>query len=192
MTYKESILTQQYVKSILEYKDGFLYRIKLSPMDLNGKSKIGKIAGYVCKTHSGERRMIRIGRYSYYSSRLIFFYHNNWWPEIVDHKDRDSLNDRIENLRPAGKSNNAQNVSKQRNKTSKYLGVNLKRNKTTRRLKTTGELKTWVSYRWCAQATLNKKKVSLGNFDTEIEAAKAYNEYAIKNYGEFANLNKLD
>ncbi|ASU34415.1 HNH endonuclease [Mucilaginibacter xinganensis] len=188
---KETILTQEYVKSLFDYREGFLYRIKRHPLDNNGKSKIGEKAGWVSKTHSGERRLIRIGKYAYYSSRLIFFYHNNCWPEIVDHRDRDKLNDKIENLRAASNCQNARNVSKQKNKTSQYLGVNLKMCKTTRKLKTTGETKTWVTYRWCAQAVLNKKKIALGNFDTELEAAIAYNKHAKKHYGEFANLNNI-
>ena len=42
-----------------------------------------------------------------------------------------------------------------------------------------------------AQININNKRTGLGYFENKIEAAKAYNEAAIKYYGEFANLNKI-
>lgn len=45
---------------------------------------------------------------------------------------------------------------------------------------------------WRAFIKVNGKSMSLGNFVTEEEAAKAYNEAAIDNYGVFANVNILE
>jgi hypothetical protein len=59
------------------------------------------------------------------------------------------------------------------NKTSKYVGVSLSNNK------------------WVAQIYHNGKNKIIGKFDTEIEAAKAYNEKAIELKGNKAKINKL-
>lgn len=189
---KENILTQEYIKELFDYKDGFLHWKKLHALNRNGKAKIGEKAGSISVTHSGPRRMVRISGYVYYTSRLIFFYHYGYFPEIVDHKDRNKLNENIENLRPATKFQNAQNVSKQKGTTSKYLGVCYSQRITRRIIKTTGKMGIWCYPKWCASITTEGKKISLGYFKTEIEAAIAFNEAALKYNGEFANLNVID
>ena len=40
--------------------------------------------------------------------------------------------------------------------------------------------------------SVNNKTVTVGQYANEIDAAKAYNEAAIKYHGEFANLNIID
>jgi hypothetical protein len=45
------------------------------------------------------------------------------------------------------------------------------------------------SKKWSSQIYKKNKKINLGLFTAEIEAAKAYNEAAIKYHGEFARLN---
>lgn len=43
--------------------------------------------------------------------------------------------------------------------------------------------------RWVAEVWVKKKRIFLKRFYTEIEAAIAYNEMALKYHGEFARLN---
>jgi len=45
------------------------------------------------------------------------------------------------------------------------------------------------SHRWQARITVNKKRISLGYFDTEIEAAIAYDVACVKYFGGFARPN---
>lgn len=45
--------------------------------------------------------------------------------------------------------------------------------------------------KWNAQITFKRKNIYLGSFSTKEEAAEAYNNEAVKLYGDFAVLNKI-
>ena len=55
-----------------------------------------------------------------------------------------------------------------------------------------GEERVSITKRWEARIQHNKKQISIGFFDAEIEAAIAYNIKAIEFHGEFASLNKIE
>jgi len=97
--------------------------------------------------------------------------------EFVDHIDGNGLNNTRANLRICSGTENSRNQRKQnRNTSSKYKGV------------------TWHSrdLSWMAQTSVGRKKVHLGYFDSEDEAAEAYNKFALANFGEFALLNIIN
>ncbi len=94
----------------------------------------------------------------------------------VDHRDRNKLNCLDDNLRVCTPSQNNQNQKGRAGKTSKYKGVCLDNQ----------------SKKWKADITINYKHINLGTFPTEKEAAEAYNKSALKLFGEFALLNKID
>ena len=95
--------------------------------------------------------------------------------KIVDHKNGDSLDNRRANLRFATQSQNLANAIRDKSKaSSRFTGVYLNKAR---------EKKWHVGIRY------QGKKVFLGRFDNEIDAAKAYDEAAKKYYGEFARLN---
>jgi membrane-bound lytic murein transglycosylase len=92
---------------------------------------------------------------------------------LVDHKNSDSLDNRIANLRPATRAENAQNRKKTQNASSKYKGVSFhKRYK-----------------KWSVNISHKGKNMLLGYFENEIDAAKTYDRAALKYYGQFAKLN---
>ncbi|MEK6879786.1 MAG: hypothetical protein AABY22_09275 [Nanoarchaeota archaeon] len=104
--------------------------------------------------------------------------------QIIDHIDKNGLNNKKSNLRFCNTSQNAANHHP-RGK-SKYLGVCPKLRKWKTRNGKEKSRQVWV-----AQLTMNYKRMFFKYFETEIESAKAYNEVAIKYHGKFANLNIL-
>ena len=93
----------------------------------------------------------------------------------VDHINQIKTDNRLINLRWATSSENKRNKNKQKGcYSSIYKGV------------------CWhkKSKKWRASCKNNSKNKTIGRFDTEIEAAKAYNAYIIaNNLQEFAILN---
>jgi len=96
--------------------------------------------------------------------------------ELIDHIDGDGLNNQRSNLRVATHSQNMRNSKIPINNTSGYKGVYWSKEKN----------------KWCAQIKIDYKNKHLGYFDNKIDAAKAYNEGALKYHGEFAHINKVN
>lgn len=94
---------------------------------------------------------------------------------VVDHIDGNGLNNRRDNLRLATQRQNICNKSIQRNNTTGYKGVHFHKK----------AKKYTVSFK------INGRSLYGGIFVNIIEAAKRYNELAIKYYGEFAKLNPI-
>lgn len=98
----------------------------------------------------------------------------------VDHKNNKKWDNQKHNLRLATNTENQRNVPKTPRKTSsKYKGVHARKDREHRKDK------------WVARIAVDGKRIHLGYFNSEEEAALAYNNAAMKYFGEFANLNKL-
>lgn len=92
---------------------------------------------------------------------------------LIDHKDRNGLNNQRENLRPATRSQNQMNQGIRIDNISGYKGVTFHK----------------LNNRWMAQITRRSKVICLGYFDDPIKAAEAYDRAARRLHGDFAVLN---
>jgi len=95
-----------------------------------------------------------------------------------DHRNHITLDNRRCNLRVCSNQQNGMNRQKNRTYTGKncssiYRGVSWHK----------------LNKKWQAQIKYNGKKVFLGYFTSETEAAQAYDAAAVQLFGEFAKLN---
>jgi hypothetical protein len=150
---------------------------------------------FIPLTHKGETRVMKMNHDDYCKiDRKIFArnFRGKWYAhfkkdnktisvhrhimnakkgEMIDHKNRDPLDNTRENLRLCTSAQNAQNRAKRCDSKQRYKGAYKKKN------------------RYVAVISIDGKKKHLGSFLTEKEAAEAYNKKAIEIHGEFANLN---
>lgn len=104
----------------------------------------------------------------------------------IDHINHNGFDNRVENLRTCTRSENQKN--RRGSGQSKYLGVhiaNLKSNYTRK----DGTINQKIYSKWSAKIKLDGKTKYIGIFETELEAAKAYDKFAKEIHGAFANLN---
>jgi len=95
---------------------------------------------------------------------------------FVDHINGNGLDNRKANLRICShKQNNRNRAPHKRKCSSKYKGVCWSKN----------------HGKWVSRIIVDNKQIFLGYFDDEVLAAMAYNEAAIKYYGDFARLNEI-
>ncbi len=95
----------------------------------------------------------------------------------IDHINGDSLDNRKSNLRICTHSENAKNIKLRKPRgSSKYKGVYFRKDRN----------------KWVAMLYYNGFALKFGSFTDEHDAARAYNDAAIKYYGEFASLNIIE
>jgi len=95
----------------------------------------------------------------------------------TDHVNGDGLDNRRCNLRPCSRVEN--------NRNRRFLAERVSRFKTQFR----GVYRPPKKGRWRAFISTNGKKLLLGTFATDAEAAAAYDRAALQHYGAFARLN---
>ena len=91
----------------------------------------------------------------------------------IDHKDGDGCNDQRLNLRRCTQSENCMNRKPRKNCASIYKGV------------------CWhkSNRKWMAYIKIGERRIHLGCFNSDLDAAHAYDIACIKHHGEFARPN---
>ena len=160
----ENILTQEYLNSLFEYKDGKLF----NKIYRNRNSKQGQESGHL--QSDGYIRLV-INKKAYLIHRIIYFIEYGYIPKELDHIDNNRANNRIENLRPVNRSENMQNRKVAKNNCSGTKGVcwNKRHSK------------------WNCYIYLKKKKIDFGFFDDLDLASLISIEARVKYHGKFAN-----
>ena len=94
-----------------------------------------------------------------------------------DHENHIKDDNRLVNLRWCSRSENLRYRLKRDGCSSQYLGVSWNK----------------LHNNWKTHCRLNGKSIHIGTFDTEEEAAKAYNDFIIKhNLQDFTHLNEIN
>ena len=93
----------------------------------------------------------------------------------VDHVNHNGLDNRKVNLRVCAHYQNLYNQGRRVGAKSQYKGV------------------TWnhQKKKWVAQITIGPRNINLGGYDSETDAAFAYNNAALKLRGSFAHINDV-
>lgn len=133
---------------------------------LTVKTKVGSVAGV---PRNGKKNYIIISfdRWPYYAHRLAWFYMRGEWPLLIDHKDRNEMNNRFKNLRNVNQFINMSNTKVFKTNTSGYPGV------------------SYVGYgRWQARMNVNGKFTFIGAFGSFEEAVVARKQAELDTRGE--------
>lgn len=138
----------------------------------NNTAWTNKLAGKKAGSVYGNGYLyLTIFKRDYLAHRLVWLWHYGEMPKgALDHIDRNRLNNKINNLRIATKSENARN-SVYRSNTSGIKGVYFDKSRN----------------KWASIIRLDYKNHYVGRFNTLEEAADAAKEARARLHGDFAN-----
>jgi len=154
-------LNQDRLKNLLHYDaETGIFRWRVS----RGNVKKTAVAGH---PYQG-RIVIRVFGKGYRAARLAWLYQTGSWPkEQIDHIDRNSLNDRWDNLRDVSHARNMQNCA---------------------RPNETGYRCVWKSCgKYNARVSVGRTRIYLGRYKTAVHAHEIYKQIALIFYGPDAS-----
>lgn len=196
-SFTEKDLNMQLVREMFDYKDGgYLVWKKRPPEHFTSLQKYrvfntinkGKVAGYYNKRTDSKREDFGYWRVGitlgnnlrhFKLHRLIFMYHHGYLPSVVDHKDGNQENNRIDNLREGDVGKNSCNLRLNVNSTTGYKGVT----------RSSDPKRKNLMFR--ASIVFEGVTYYLGAYKTAEEAGWAYDEAAKVLHKDFAYLNNV-
>ena len=152
------------VREAFEYEPetGRLRRLKLNP-----GAKL-----YATAVANNGYRVVWFNRKLWLEHRLVWLWHHGQVPAMIDHRDRNKLNNRIENLRAATKSQNEYNCGPKASNKLGARGVHYNAR---------GSRRPFI-----AQIVAAGRNRYLGSFATLSEATAAYRAASLRHAGEFS------
>jgi hypothetical protein len=164
------VISQGELRNLIEYdRETGLWRWRDSTARVN--RKVGWFAGAPI---ANGYMTIRIDGVTHYAHRLAWLWVYGYFPEGIDHKNRDKADNRIENLRESSKSTNVINSRTRIDSSSGHAGISLHTNG-----------------RW--HAYINKHGVRYSKyFKTKEEAIAWRQEKQEELFGDFGKIVSLD
>lgn len=159
------------MNKIIEHEDYIALITKSNEEILVDKSDYDRVKQHAWYIRNGYA-VAHINGKTCYLHRVIMDAQRN---VFVDHINHNKLNNRRSNLRLCTRSENAMNMIKSSNCSSRFKGVVFDKS----------------AGRYKAEIKANQRLCHLGRFDNEIDAAIAYNKAALIYFGEFAKLNDV-
>ena len=158
-------ISQDELRKLFEYRDGVLYWKVNKP---HSTYKAGDIAG---RTVKGGYRQVCVNGLRILNHQVVFKMFYGYTPKTIDHIDRNVINNRVENLRPATLSQNQYNSKISTRNKSGVKGV------------------CWHASgkKWCVQLSVNGKQKSFGLYNDLELASLVAQEARDKYHGAFAN-----
>ena len=151
------------VRELFRYEDGRLY----NKVSRGNRALAGAVAGSV---RDDGYSAVCIDYKMYLIHRMVWLMHNEELPECIDHIDRDTTNNKIENLRECSRSENNWNMDVSSHNTSGVKGVHY--------VKRTGK--------WQGHIKVHGKKLHVGTHTTRDLAEEAVIGKRLELHKEFA------
>ena len=157
------MITQQRLFELFDYKDGNLYwKVNRQYIKSGSVAGTNRDDGYI---------VICVDQKRYRAHRLIFMFHNGYYPNEIDHIDGNPANNKIENLRESNRKLNMMNVGRYSTNTSGYKNISWNANRC----------------KWQVRLRVNNMNKSFGYYEdlelADLVAQEARNKY----HGEYAN-----
>lgn len=141
------------------------------------RKNAGKVAGSISQHGKPDKPIfyvrIRVFSQDFYAHRLAWLWMRGRWPDKneIDHENGNTLDNRIDNLRPATHAQNGHNQGLRSTNKSGVKGV------------------SWAADRrkWFASITINGREKALGRFNTLEEAAEARRRAEVAHHGAFTH-----